>query len=69
MPIAIVARLLGAPSIVVFVLAALAIVPLSGVMGAATESVTVSASADLLEQSTNTVGQAIDNRTMQGIRQ
>src|SRR2546423_5893597 len=38
-PIAIVARLLGAPPIVVFVLAALAIVPLSGVMGAATETV------------------------------
>src|SRR6202140_3788840 len=38
-PIAIVARLLNAPPIVVFVLAAVAIVPLSGVMGAATESV------------------------------
>ena len=38
-PIAIVARLLSSPPIVVFVLAALAIVPLSGVMGAATESV------------------------------
>ena len=33
------ARLAGAPSIAVFVLAALAIVPLSGVMGAATETV------------------------------
>ena len=38
-PIALVARLLEAPPIVVFVLAALAIVPLSGVMGAATEAV------------------------------
>jgi outer membrane receptor protein involved in Fe transport len=34
-------------------------------VGAATDSVTVSASADLLEQTTNTVGQVIDNRTMQ----
>src|SRR5262245_59109980 len=34
-------------------------------IGAATESVTVSASADLLEQSTNAVGQTIDERTMQ----
>jgi Ca2+:H+ antiporter len=38
-PIAIVARLLDAPPIAVFILSALAIVPLSGVMGAATESV------------------------------
>ena len=34
-------------------------------LGAASESVTVSASAELLEQTTNTVGQAIDERTMQ----
>src|SRR5262245_31910503 len=34
-------------------------------VGSASESVTVSASAELLEQSTNTVGQAIDQRTMQ----
>ena len=34
-------------------------------VGAATESVTVSASADLLEETTNTVGQTIDERTMQ----
>ncbi|MEP7362314.1 MAG: TonB-dependent receptor [Acidobacteriota bacterium] len=34
-------------------------------IGAATESVTVSSSVDLLEQTTNTVGQAIDGRTMQ----
>ena len=34
-------------------------------IGAATESINVSASVDLLEQSTNTVGQAIDERTMQ----
>jgi Carboxypeptidase regulatory-like domain len=34
-------------------------------VGAATDSVTVTASADLLEQTTNTVGQVIDNRTMQ----
>ena len=38
-PIAILARLLGAPPIAVFILSALAIVPLSGVMGAATECV------------------------------
>ena len=38
-PIAIVARLLGAPPIVVFTLSALAIVPLSGILGAATEAV------------------------------
>src|SRR6266516_2599857 len=34
-------------------------------VGAATDSVTVTASAELLEQTTNTVGQAIDERTMQ----
>ncbi len=34
-------------------------------IGAMTEAVTVTASAELLEQSTNTVGQTIDNRTMQ----
>ena len=34
-------------------------------VGAAAESVTVSASADLLEKTTNTVGQTIDERTMQ----
>lgn len=38
-PIAIVARFLGAPPIVVFGLSALAIIPLSGVLGAATEAV------------------------------
>ena len=38
-PIAIGARLIGAPPIVIFVLAALAIIPLSGVLGAATEAV------------------------------
>ncbi|HUQ99606.1 MAG TPA: calcium/proton exchanger, partial [Gemmatimonadaceae bacterium] len=38
-PIAIVARLMGAPPIFVFLLSALAIIPLSGVMGAATEAV------------------------------
>jgi len=38
-PIAIAARLLGAPPIAVFGLSALAIIPLSGVLGAATESV------------------------------
>src|SRR3954462_13902393 len=38
-PIAILARLLGAPPIYVFLLSALAIIPLSGVMGAATEAV------------------------------
>jgi len=34
-------------------------------VGAMSDAVTVSASAELLEQSTNTVGQTIDNRTMQ----
>ena len=34
-------------------------------VGAASESVTVSASVELLEQSTNTVGQTIDSQTMQ----
>jgi outer membrane receptor protein involved in Fe transport len=34
-------------------------------VGAASDSVTVSANAELLEQTTNTVGQAIDERTMQ----
>lgn len=34
-------------------------------VGAASESVTVSASAELLEQTTNTVGQVIDGKTMQ----
>lgn len=38
-PIAIVAKMLGAPPIAVFVLAAVAIVPLSGVLGSATEAV------------------------------
>ena len=38
-PVAIIAKLMGAPPIVVFALAALAIVPLSGVLGAATEAV------------------------------
>ncbi|MBI4910673.1 MAG: TonB-dependent receptor [Acidobacteria bacterium] len=34
-------------------------------VGTATDSVTVTASAELLEQTTNTVGQVIDTRTMQ----
>lgn len=34
-------------------------------VGAASDSVTVTASADLLEQTTNTVGQVIDSQTMQ----
>jgi len=38
-PIAIAARVMGAPPIAVFILSALAIVPLSGVLGAATEAV------------------------------
>ncbi|HEY6089717.1 MAG TPA: calcium/proton exchanger [Gemmatimonadaceae bacterium] len=38
-PIAMISRWLGAPPIVVFILSALAIVPLSGVLGAATEAV------------------------------
>src|SRR5256714_12737130 len=38
-PIAIIARFAGAPPIAVFIRSALAIVPLSGVLGAATESV------------------------------
>ena len=38
-PITILARLLGAPPIAVFILSAMAIVPLSGVLGAATETV------------------------------
>ena len=41
MPIAIAARVMGAPPIAVFILSALAIVPLSGVLGAATEAVAV----------------------------
>jgi Ca2+:H+ antiporter len=38
-PLAIVARLLGLPPIVVFLVSAIAIIPLSGVLGAATEAV------------------------------
>jgi Ca2+:H+ antiporter len=38
-PIAIVARFMGAPPIAVFSLSALAIIPLSGILGAATEAV------------------------------
>ena len=38
-PIAIIARFAGAPPIAVFILSALAIIPLSGVLGAATEAV------------------------------
>jgi Ca2+:H+ antiporter len=38
-PIAIAARLMGAPPIVVFILSAVAIIPLSAVLGAATEAV------------------------------
>ena len=38
-PIAIAARLMGAPPIAIFILSALAIIPLSGVLGAATEAV------------------------------
>ena len=37
-PIAIATRLAGAPAIVVFAVSALAIVPLSGILGAATEA-------------------------------
>jgi Ca2+:H+ antiporter len=44
-PIAIGARLIGAPPLVIFVLAALAIIPLSGVLGAATEAVAEHTSA------------------------
>ena len=44
-PIAIGARLMGAPPLVIFLLAALAIVPLSGVLGAATEAVAEHTSA------------------------
>ena len=40
-PIAIIARFAGAPPIAVFILSALAIVPLSGILGAATEAVAV----------------------------
>jgi len=46
-PIAIAARLMGAPPIAVFILSALAIVPLSGVLGAATEAVAEHTSAAL----------------------
>jgi Ca2+:H+ antiporter len=38
-PIAIIARLASAPPIAIFILSALAIIPLSGIMGAATEAV------------------------------
>src|SRR5213596_587564 len=38
-PIAIVARIAGAPPIAVFIVSALAIIPLSGILGAATEAV------------------------------
>src|ERR1700692_4575513 len=38
-PVAILARLAGAPPIAIFILSALAIIPLSGIMGAATEAV------------------------------
>jgi len=38
-PIAVLARVFGAPPIVIFVVSALAIIPLSGVLGAATEAV------------------------------
>ncbi len=38
-PIAIIARIAGAPPIAVFIVSAIAIIPLSGIMGAATESV------------------------------
>jgi Ca2+:H+ antiporter len=38
-PIAIIARIAGAPPIAVFLVSAIAIIPLSGIMGAATESV------------------------------
>jgi Ca2+:H+ antiporter len=38
-PIAIIARLAGAPPIAIFILSALAIIPLSGILGAATEAV------------------------------
>jgi len=38
-PIAIVARIVGAPPIAVFIVSAVAIIPLSGILGAATETV------------------------------
>ncbi len=44
-PIAIAARLMGAPPIAIFILSALAIIPLSGVLGAATEAVAEHTSA------------------------
>ena len=44
-PVAIVARLAGAPAIVVFAVSAVAIIPLSGILGAATESVAEHTSA------------------------
>src|ERR1700730_8376355 len=43
-PISILAGIAGAPPIAVFILSALAIIPLSGVMGAATEAVAEHAS-------------------------
>lgn len=46
-PIAIIARFAGAPPIAVFVLSALAIIPLSGVLGAATEAVAEHTSAGI----------------------
>ena len=44
-PIAVVARFAGAPPILVFALSALAIIPLSGILGAATEAVAEHTSA------------------------
>ena len=44
-PIAIVARLAGAPPLLIFALSALAIIPLSGILGAATEAVSEHTSA------------------------
>src|SRR6266566_2199305 len=46
-PIAIVARTFGAPPIAVFILSAAAIVPLSGILGAATEAVAEHTSAGI----------------------
>ena len=44
-PIAIISRLMGAPPLAVFILSAMAIIPLSGILGAATEAVAEHTSA------------------------
>ncbi len=46
-PIAIIARLMGAPPLAVFILSAMAIIPLSGILGAATEAVAEHTSAGI----------------------